>query len=184
MYDNFYGQSNINVSNPMNQTGQKQTDQKLTKKDIILYIMVPILVALIGAGVLFGGKGNNTPSPQPAPQQQVLQQATIPQLHGTYSSGSAINDGNPLALSLSGLTEQSDGTFTSSGTIGVCTINVSGNVSDTNIITFTGQQQPGFNCSQLTGDFTGKVTNNGSTLAGQWKVENVFPVEGGAWELS
>lgn len=167
MYNNI-------VSNPMN-----QSDRKLTSKDIVLYIIVPIVVALIGAGAFFGVKGaNSTPATQPVTQQTSTQQATIPQLHGSYS-GSA----NGLRFSLSGLVEQSDGTFTSGGNFNGCNIVVSGNVTETGIITFTAQQQD-FNCSSVVGDFSGNVTNNGSNLAGQWKMENTFPEQGGQWELS
>ncbi|MEO8957070.1 MAG: hypothetical protein ACR2H5_20140 [Ktedonobacteraceae bacterium] len=167
MYNNF-------VSNPMN-----QSDRKLTSKDIVLYIIVPIVVALIGTGAFFGVKGaNSTPASQPVTQQASAQQATIPQLHGSYS-GSA----NGLGFSLSGLVEQADGTFTSGGNFNGCNIAVSGNATETGIITFTAQQQD-FNCSSASGNFSGNVTNNGGRLAGQWKMENTFPEQGGQWELS
>ena len=156
----------------------------MTSKDILLYIIVPIVVALIGTGAFFGVKGaNSTPATQPvtqqaSTQQASTQQATIPQLHGSYSGAA-----NGLGFSLSGLVEQSDGTFTSGGNFNGCNIAVSGNVTETGIITFTAQQQD-FNCSSAAGNFSGNVTNNGSNLAGRWKMENTFPEQGGQWELS
>ncbi len=180
-YNNQYQQSGpdnrVSMPPPKQSAGD---DEPRLPRWIVRYVIVPIIVAIIGTGAFFGVKSatssSTTPTPGSAPTQP-----TIPQLHGSYN-GSAINDGTPLNFVLTQLVEQNDGSFIANGSLGFCTITVQGTVTDTDDITFTAQQTG--NCSPETGTFTGKVSNNGATLAGTWDVENSTPQQGGNWNLS
>ena len=134
-------------------------------KWLIQYVIVPIVVALIGAGIFFGVKSannNNTP--------------TIPVLHSTYTgTTNNLANGQEFNFSLVNLSEDTNtGNLTSAASVGGCAAQITNGTVDTGgHVAFKLNQE--FNsilgCAQLVVDFTGQV-NSAGDISGQWIEEN------------
>jgi hypothetical protein len=144
---------------------------KWTWRDWLAKVFIPILAALIGAGVIFGVHSATTSSGP-----------TIPILNSAYAGTmTRTNDGATFALKMDQLNEnQNTGAFTSSATINGCPTTVTGKVTASGSLTFTAQESNACQDGGLVGDFTGNVAASGS-LGGSWTVRNQ-PI-GGTWDV-
>jgi hypothetical protein len=167
---------------PPQQDDNKKGDDKEGKwswRDWIVKVIIPVLGILATAG-FFTAKAfiPNTPSIQPTPNIQPT--PSIPQLHQTYSGHlTAVSGTGPLFLT--GVSEDSSGNFTATGTDGSCPATIdNGKVSANNTITFELKETVTGLCG-FTGEFKGTIRSDGS-MSGTWNVPNTQGQ--GAWDLS
>jgi hypothetical protein len=160
-------QYNPNPPYPYGQQGPNQNDQGEKPSRLrwwTQYVIVPILVAMIGAGLFFGiRQSNNTPT-------------TIPKLHSTYNGTfTDLARQQQFRFSLSDLTEDTNtGNFTAAAVDGFCTAQITdGTVNTSGHVTFKLRQElnSNANCAAIVSDFTGQVDSAGS-ISGQWTEEN------------
>ncbi len=127
-----------------------------------------------------------TPPPPANPTPTSVPTPSIPQLHGSYSGPyTNTTTGIPFTMTMSSLSETTDGSFTSVGNDGVCPVTINGVVKSDNSISFTvtevvGTTSAGVQCGSV-GTFTGQLFSDGH-LAGKWQgsVNGV----GGTWSLN
>ena len=130
---------------------------------------------------------SNSPPPTPTnPTQTAVPTASIPQLHGSYVGPyTNTTTGLQFTMTMSSLTEASDGSFTSVGNDGVCPVTFAGVVKSDNSISFTvteavGTTSSGVACGSV-GTFSGQVFSDGH-LAGRW--QGSVNGAGGTWSLN
>lgn len=153
----------------------------------ITAIIVPIVVALINAHVLFPPPVPPTPVPTTAPTQPApttptnTPQPTFPSLASFYQGTmNRVTDGAVLQFNLQQVSEDSqNGKFTASSVINFCPANVAGQINTDNTISFEVQQNA--NCGSLIGVFSGNINSDGS-MGGQWSVPNTQV--GGSWSAT
>lgn len=147
----------------------------------ITAVIVPILVALINAHVLFPPPA--TPVPTTAPTQPVLISPTFPSLASFYQGTmNRVTDGSVLSFNLQQVSEdKQNGKFTASSVINGCPATVAGQVNADNTISFELQQTANCPTGSLIGVFSGNI-NHDETMGGQWTVPNTQI--GGSWSAN
>lgn len=171
--------------NPESKNKEANIAARATIIGAIITVIGAIIVALITGGFGLIHNSNAVPesvSPGTTP-------ITFPILHKDYNSGVwTQNGGQQIAFSMTGVVENSDGTFTAAGgTLGLCSITVSdGKVTQSGNITFSIQQiaNVSTNCLSLTADLHGSVNEDGSNPNGGWSGQFQGQPLSGQWNLS
>jgi hypothetical protein len=154
-----------------NQTGQNEG--RWTYRDWLAKVFIPILAALIGAGVIFGPKLTSSPPSTPPASTPTTAPSSLPQLHASYTGTVLAADGSQGVMDLSINAEDQQGNLNARVSYNVaggqfgCTgkvgsndaVNLScTNENDGHIITLNGVIQP-----------DGSIVGSDS-LGGNWKV--------------
>jgi hypothetical protein len=136
---------------------------------IMTGVIVPILAALIGAGVIFHNSPNSNPTPVPT-SPPPTSAPTIPQLHSTYS-GYGVNVVNNVQFTMSMINVSQQGeSFTANMSVGPCSGPVNnGTVTLDGHVTFIYAQEANTNtgCPVLNSSLSGTINSSG-TITGQW----------------
>ena len=149
-------------------------------------IIVPIVVALINAGVLFHPPTPPTLVPTTAPTQPIPTSPpntplpAFPPLVSFYQGTmNRVFDGAVLQFNLQQVSEDSqNGKFTASSVINGCPANVVGQVNSDDPISFDVQESPNCQNGSIIDAFNGNINSNGN-MGGQWFVPNTQV--GGSW---
>ena len=152
-------------------------------------IIVPIVVALINAHILFAPPVPPTQVPTTAPTQPVPTSPpntplpAFPPLVSFYQGTmNRVFDGAVLHFNLQQVSEDSQiGKFTASSVINGCPANVVGQVNNDDTITFEAQESPNCQNGSIIDAFSGIVNSNGS-MGGQWSIPNTQV--GGSWSAT
>lgn len=138
---------------------------------IMTGIIVPLLVALIGAGVFMHNNSTNNSNPTPVPTSPPVTSApAIPQLHSTYS-GSGVNvvTNTQFPMSMINVSQQGE-SFTADMSVGPCVGPVTnGTVTQAGRVTFLFTEEANVNtgCTVLNSSVSGTINSSG-TITGQW----------------
>ena len=148
-------------------------------------VVVPIVVALINAHVLFAPPVTPTQVPPTAPTQSApTSQPTFPPLASFYQGTmNRTTDGSVLQFNLQQVSEnRQNGKFTASSVINGCPANVAGQVNTDGTISFEVQQTANCPSGSLLGVFNGNINTTDGSMGGQWAVPNTQI--GGSWSVS
>lgn len=95
-----------------NHNHSSQNEERWSYRDWLAKVVIPLLAALIGAGVIFGPKLTSSPPPGPPTATPTPAPPSLPQLHASYVGSVAAADGSQGVMKLSINSEDQPGNLT------------------------------------------------------------------------